>query len=220
MAYQQYERATKKQDLFASVGADDMIYIQNDLAEAADILDWAAKIGYVVSYLSEFQQRDAFQANVLQNYFDSRKNTDKLDDATAKAIADYASSNIIEFTAQKFIEEHLLEILVDETGLDALMGVPANLLLLAWDIMSETIPFYRDGLKEVESREISNYAQQVQNDAFENINTLITSLRADAASISSQDCVQLAEYCYVYLKSCWPSANRWSRVVICASTSL
>lgn len=203
MAYQQYERATKKQDLFSAIGADDAIYIQDNLAEATTALEWAKRIGYGVTYYSEFQQRDNFQATVLKNYFATRRQTDELDKAAAQAIANYASSNALEYTLCKFFEEHALEILVDESGLDALMGVPANLLLLAWDIMSETIPFYRDGLKEVECREISNYAQQVQNDAFENINTLIASLRTDAASISSQDCVQLAEYCYVYLKSCY-----------------
>lgn len=203
MAYQQYERATKKQDLFSAVGADEIISIQDGLANATNALEWAKRIGYGVTYMAEFQQRDDFQATVLKNYFATRKDTDKLDDAAAKAIADYASSNIIEYTASKFFEEHALEILVDESGLDALMGVPANLLLLAWDIMSETIPFYSEGLDSVENREISNYAQQVQNDAYQNLNTLIASLRADTASISPEDCVQLAEYCYVYLKSCY-----------------
>lgn len=203
MAYQQYERATKQQDLFSAVGADDLMYIQDELSSATNVLDKATKIGYAVSYLSEFQQRDSFQATVLQNYFATRKDTDLLDDATASAIAGYASSGIIKYTAQKFCEEHLLEIIVDETGLDALMGAPANLLLLAWDIMSETIPFYSEGLESVEAREISNYAQQVQNDAALNVNTLIASLRADSASLSPEDCVQLAEYCYVYLKSCY-----------------
>lgn len=203
MAYQQYERATKEQDLFSAVGADRVIHIQEELSSATNVLDKAAKIGYVVSCLEEFQQRDSFQATVLKDYFATRKDTEELPNATANAIADYASSNIVEYTAKKFCEEHLLEILVDETGLDALMGAPANILLLAWDIMSETIPFYSDGLASVESREISNYAQQVQNDAFENINTLISSLRADSASLSPEECVQLAEYCYVYLKACY-----------------
>lgn len=203
MAYQQYERATKKQDLFSAVGADEIIYIQDGLAEATNALEWAKRIGYGVTYLAEFQQRDDFQASVLKNYFATRRDTDKLDDAAAKAIADYASSDIIEYTLSKFFENHALEILVDESGLDALMGVPANLLLLAWDIMSETIPFYSDGLDSVENREISNYAQQVQNDAYQNLNTLIASLRADTASLSPEDCVRLAEYCYVYLKSCY-----------------
>lgn len=203
MVYQQYERATKQQDLLSAVGADDLMYIQDELSSVTNVLDKATKIGYAVSYLSEFQQRDSFQATVLQNYFATRKDTDLLDDATASAIAGYASSGMIEYTAQKFCEEHLLEIIVDETGLDALMGAPANLLLLAWDIMSETIPFYSEGLENVEAREISNYAQQVQNDAAQNLNTLIASLRADSASLSPEDCVQLAEYCYVYLKSCY-----------------
>lgn len=203
MAYQQYERATKKQDLFSAVGADEIISIQDGLADATNALECAKLIGYGVTYLAEFQQRDDFQATVLKNYFATRKDTDKLDDATAKAIADYASSDIIEYTLSKFFENHAMEILVDESGLDALMGIPANLLLLAWDIMSETIPFYSEGLDSVENREISNYAQQVQNDAYQNLNTLIASLRADTASISPEACVQLAEYCYVYLKSCY-----------------
>lgn len=203
MAYQQYERATKKQDLFSAVGADDLIYLQDGLSAATDVLDHATKIGNAVSYLTEFQQRDEFQATVLENYFSTRKDTDKLDDATAKAIADYASSGIIEYTVRKYVEEHLLESIVEDTGLDALMGAPANLLLLAWDIMSETIPFYKNGLKSVEAREISTYAQQLQRDAYQNLNTLIASIRADTSSLSPEDCVQLAEYCYVYLKACY-----------------
>ena len=80
MAYQQYERATKKQDLFSAIGADEIIYIQDGLAEATNALEWAKWIGYGVTYLDEFQQRDSFQATVLKNYFATRKDTDKLDD--------------------------------------------------------------------------------------------------------------------------------------------
>lgn len=203
MAYQQYERATKKQDLFSAVGGNDFVYIQDGLAEAANALEWATRIGYGVTYLTEFQKRDDFQSTVLTDYFATRRKTEELADGTAQAIENYASSGLVEYSLRRFLEEHALEIFVDESGLDALMGVPANLLLLAWDIMSENIPFYSDGLKSVEAREISNYAQQVQTDAFLNLNDLLDSMRASPNSITYADAFQLAEYCYVYLKSCY-----------------
>ena len=203
MAYQQYERATKKQDLFSAVGGNDFVYIQDGLAEAANALEWATRIGYGVTYLTEFQKRDDFQSTVLTDYFATRRKTEELADGTAQAIENYASSGLVEYSLRRFLEEHALEIFVDESGLDALMGVPANLLLLAWDIMSENIPFYSDGLKSVEAREISNYAQQVQTDAFLNLNDLLDSMRASPDSITYADAFQLAEYCYVYLKSCY-----------------
>lgn len=203
MAYQQYERATKKQDLFSAIGANDLISIQEELDQATDVMEYASWIGYGVTYLSEFQQRDDFQAGVLSDYFATRTRTEELAPGTAQAIANYVSSGFAEYAFRKIWAEHVLEELVDGSGLDALMGVPANLLLLGWDIMSATIPFYSDGLKNVESREISNYAQQLQLNAFLNFDDLLVSMRADPDSITYEDAYRLAEYCYVYLKSCY-----------------
>lgn len=202
LLYRQYERVLDDKSLFNSLGGDDIIYIQDELSSATNVLDVASKIGSAVSYFSEFQKKDDYQISVLKKYLNTRTYTDKLPDATAEGMLKYISSTngAGQYLFSRFLEEHALELIVDKSGLDAYLGGPANILLLAWDIMSEVIPFYSDGLGAVEQREISNYAQKVQNDAFYNLTRLMASLKTNA-TISVEDCVQLSEYCYVYLKA-------------------
>lgn len=204
MLYQQYERAVDDQSLFAALGGDDAIYIQNELSSAANVLDIASKVGSAVSYFKEFQQKDAYQISVLKNYLSTRTATDDMPDATADAMMKYLAStdSAGQYVFSRFLEENALELIVDKSGLDAYLGLPANILLFAWDIMSGTIPFYSEGLKAVENREISNYAQKMQNDVLANLKYLIAELKK-SSTISAEDCVQLSEYCYVYLKACY-----------------
>ena len=206
LLYQQYERAMDDQLLFSKLGGEATIEIQDKISSATNVLEAAKLIGYGVSYLSEYQQKDSFMLSVLRNYLTTRDVTDELSDATANAMLKYVNKidgNIMSYGLYQFLEEHALETLIDGTSLDVLLGAPANIVLLAWDIMSSTIPFYDKGLESVEHREISNYAQQVQNDAQENIYRLLDQLRPNDEPLTSEQCVQLAEYCYIYLKACY-----------------
>lgn len=204
LLYQQYERAVDDQSLFSALGGDNAIYIQNVLSSASNVLDVASKVGSAVSYFKEFQQKDTYQISVLKSYLNFRTPTDSMPDATAAAMTNYLASTegAGQYVFSRFLEEHALELVVDKSGFDAYLGLPANVLLFAWDIMSGTIPFYSEGLEAVENREISNYAQKVQNDALINLKYLIAKLK-QSSSLSAEDCVQLSEYCYVYLKACY-----------------
>ena len=182
-----------------------MVQIQDALSSATNVLDIATIIGEAVSYMTEFQQTDEYLFSVLKNYLNLRTDTDHLPDATAQAMERYVWTmdlGALGYSAYSYIKENWLECIVDESGLDALLGAPANALLFAWDIMSEVIPFYSDGLEAVENREISNYAQKMQNDALKNLKYLIAELK-ESSSISAEDCVRLSECCYVYLKACY-----------------
>ena len=204
LLYQQYERALDDQSLFAKLGGDDVITLQNELfsGTALNALDVASKVGTAVCYFSEFQLKDDYKLSVLSHYIDNRIPTDAVPEATIRGMKKYIDS--VEsagwYLFSRFLEENALELIVDKTGLDAYLGGPANILLLAWDIMSAQIPFYSEGLKAIEQREISNYALMLQNDAYANLTNLMAKLKSETA-ISRQDCIQLSEYCYVYLKA-------------------
>lgn len=203
LLYQRYEKAMNQQELFATLGGDNMRYLQTELTSATNVLDIAAILGSVVSYLNEFQQKDEYLFSSLKDYLNHRIETDYVPNATVQAMHHYL--NVMDLgalgtSAYRFVEENWLKCIVDESGIDTLLGAPANVLLFAWDIMSATMPFYSKGLSAVESREISNYAQKIQNDALQNIKYLISRL-SKSSSISAEDSAQLAEYCYVYLKA-------------------
>lgn len=205
LLYQRYEKAMNQQELFATLGGDNMRYLQTELTSATNVLDIAAILGSVVTYLNEFQQKDEYLFSSLKDYLNHRIETDYVPNATVQAMHHYL--NVMDLgalgtSAYRFIEENWLKCIVDESGIDTLLGAPANVLLLAWDIMSATMPFYSKGLSAVESREISNYAQKIQNDALQNIKYLISRLNK-TSSISAEDSAQLSEYCYVYLKACY-----------------
>lgn len=58
--YQQYERAMDQQNLFATLGGENLIYLQDSLSSATNVLDIASILGSTVCYLSEFQQKDEY----------------------------------------------------------------------------------------------------------------------------------------------------------------
>lgn len=205
LLYRQYERAMDDQNLFAALGAENTIYIQNELSTATNVLDVISIIGKGVSYYEECMSKDSYQSTVLSDYLRTRSKTGKISEATAKSMYDYMSSMDKRgwYIFWSFIRDEGLEFVVDESGLDAYLGVPANVLLFAWDIMSTSIPFYKDGIEAIGSREISNYAQKVQNDAYENINAVLNSMRNNPSEINEKECMKLSEYCYVYLKACY-----------------
>lgn len=203
LLYRQYERAMDQQTLFATLGEDNLRYIQKELGKATNVLDFASKLGSAVCYLQEFQQKDEYMLSALKNYLSQRTVTDEISDATVGSMRHYLNlmnSNALSYSIYRFIEENWLKSIVDYGHIDTLLGAPANVMLLAWDIMSGTIPFYSKGLGAVENREISNYAQKLQNDALYNLNNLLSELKY-GDTISAQDCVKLSEYCYVYLKA-------------------
>lgn len=205
LLYQQYERAMDKQTLFATLGGEGMAHIQDELSSATNVLDIASILSTTVSYLSEFQQKDEYMFSVLNNYLRQRTKTDDLPHGTAQAMQNYLNVmdlGALGYGAYRYIEENWLKCIVDESGLDMVLGAPANVLLFAWDIMSGTIPFYSDGLDAVKNREISNYAQKLQKDALVNLNNLLGELKY-SSTISKDDCIRLSEYCYVYLKACY-----------------
>lgn len=204
LLYRQCERAMDQQMQFAALGGEGMIQIQDALSSATNALDIASIIGEAVSYMTEFQQTDEYLFAVLEDYLNRRTETDYLPDATAQAMEHYLrvmDLGTLGYSAYSYIEENWLKCIVDESGLDALLGAPANALLFTWDIMSGTIPFYSDGLDAVENREISNYAQKMQNDVLENLNSLLSDFKYNTSELNAADCVQLSEYCYVYLKA-------------------
>lgn len=205
LLYRQYERAMDDQNLFAALGAENTIYIQNKLSTATNVLDAISIIGKGVSYYEECMSKDGYQGTVLSNYLSTRSKTGKISEAMARSMHDHISSMDKRgwYIFWSFIREDGLKFVVDESGLGAYLGVPANVLLFAWDIMSDSILFYKNGLSATESREISNFAQKVQNDAYENISNMLNSMKNNTSEISEEECMKLSEYCYVYLKACY-----------------
>lgn len=205
--YHQYEKAMDAEKLF-SVSGENLTYIQDELSTATNFLDIATKIGSAVSYTTEFQNKDAFLSSALKEYMNTRMSTEQMSDAMAFSINTYLKTidwGSTGYTATWFILEQLPEFVIDKSAIDVLLGAPANIALFAWDVMSETIPFYKDGLVAVENREVSNYSQKLQNDALLNLKSLLSSMQASSKPISQSQCMQLAEYCYVYLKACYLS---------------
>ena len=56
-------------------------------------------------------------------------------------------------------------------------------------------------MEAVEKREISNYAQKLQNDAKENVKRVLEMISNKDVPLDRQTCMKLAEYCYVFLKA-------------------
>ena len=201
--YQQFEKSTDNLLLFSGTG-EDLIALQDELSGASNILEIFSWIGTATCYLSEFQKRDEFLLTAFKDYLLTRTDTGEMSHPMVTSMMGHIVSmslGDLAYSVSRFIKEKGLKEIVELGGIDAYLGIPANLLLFAWDIASETV--YEESLKAVEKREISNYAQKLQNDALENVKYKFTAMKADPDMMGTEDCYLLAEYCYVYLKACY-----------------
>lgn len=172
--YAQLEDAMDSQALFTALGGDAAVKLRENASGSADLLEWALLTCTLNSYYNEFQKADAFAVSVLGNYLRTHKKTDAMPQTMKSSMRDYAaevSGNSVAYSLIRFIENDLVDVGLDHIDVDAMLGLPAYIVLSAWDIASNT--FLDEKLEAVEKREISNYAQKLQNDAKENVKRVL-----------------------------------------------
>lgn len=204
--YNQLETALDRQGLFTSLGGDVLVYVQDGMSDVTNYLDMAAWVGKITTYYQEFQNADDFTTSVLWDYLTTHSGTDEMSVGMDVAMLGHTAGLQTDgtlYSVMRFVEDNLFELLMEEANLDTALGLPANILLMAWDIASDSLDCYAGGLKAVEKREISNYAQKLQNDAMINVQELMTGMKSGEIPLDSQSCMKLAKYSYVFLKACY-----------------
>lgn len=207
-SYQALEDALDRQTWFSNTGGN-ILEVQKGVSNAAGkaftFLDVGTKVLEVVGYAQEFQNQDKFSLAALTYYLDNEDGGLELPEAMKKSMIDYSdslSSSIGEYTAKRFAE-NVDQWIIDEIPIHEVLGTQAAGVLFAWNIASNTIPFIANGLSGADSFELALYSQVFQGDSYLNYLSKRDSVFADAGNITAENMYDIAQYCYIYLKSCY-----------------
>lgn len=207
-SYQALEDALDRQTWFSNTGGN-ILEVQKGVSSAAGkaftFLDVGTKVLEVVGYTQEFQNQDKFSLAALTYYLDNEDGGLELPEAMKKSMVDYSdalSSSIGEYTTKRFAE-NVDQWIIDEIPMHEVLGTQAAAVLFAWDIASNTIPFIANGLSGADSFELALYSLVFQEDAFLNYLSKRNSVFADSGKITAENVYDIAQYCYIYLKSCY-----------------
>ena len=207
-SYQALENALDRQTWFSHTG-ENILEVQKGVSSAAGkaftFLDVGAKVLEVVGYAQEFQNQDKFSLAALTYYLGNETGGLELPEIMKKSMIDYSdvlSSSIGEYTTKRLIE-NVDQWIIDEIPMHQVLGTQAAAVLFAWNITANTIPFIANGLSGADSFELALYSLVFQGDAFLNYLSKRDSIFADDGNITAENMYDIAQYCYIYLKSCY-----------------
>lgn len=207
-SYQALEDALDRQTWFSNTGGN-ILEVQKGVSSAAGkaftFLDVGTKVLEVVGYAQEFQNQDKFSLAALTYYLGNETGGLELPEAMKKSMIDYSdalSSSIGEYTTKRFAE-NVDQWIIDEIPMHEVLGTQAAAVLFAWNIASNTIPFIANGLSGADSFELALYSLVFQGDTFLNYLSKRDSVFADSGKITAENVYDIAQYCYIYLKSCY-----------------
>ena len=208
-SYQALENACDKADLFSKKTA---LYKQvgKGVSEATNFLDKFYIVAEVVGFAGEFQQQDKFALNTLSEYVDNLNSQSNMSEAMKESIAQYTDilqTDIATYSALRWLEENYDDKIFEALELGDALGLPAELMLIGWNVMSGNIPFYKEGLSNTDSFMLSIYASIFQADAFTSYQTIRNSVFNDANNITPENLYKVSQSCYTYLKSCYITRN-------------
>lgn len=211
-SYQALENALDKQTWFSHTGGN-ILDIQKGVfsatGKAFSFLDVGIKVAEIVGYAQEFQNQDEFSLAAFTHYLESANSGLELPDAMKSAMIDYSdalSKSIEGYMGKRFldnIDQWMLDAAKEQVPLHKMLGTQAAAALIAWDIASNAIPFIANGLSGSDNFELALYSMVFQGDTFLNYLSKRDSVFADSGKITAEKVYDIAQYCYIYLKSCY-----------------
>lgn len=211
-SYQALENALDRQTWFSNTGGN-ILEVQKGVSSAAGkaftFLDVGTKVLEVVEYAQEFQNQDKFSLAALMYYLENENGGLELPEAMKKSMIDHSdalSGSIVGYMEKRFLEnvdQWLVDAVKDEVPLHKIFGSQASAILIVWDIASNTIPFIANGLSGADSFELALYSLVFQGDTYLNYLDKRDSVFADAGNITAENIYDIAQYCYIDLKSCY-----------------
>lgn len=204
-SYQALENACDKADFFSDATE---LYAQvgKGVSEATSFLDKFYKVAEVVGFASEFQNQDKFAVKALSEFVKNSDSQSVMSNAMKEGIGNYTGTlqtDIATYSALRYLKENYDDLIFEATDLVSSLGLPAQLMLIAWDVMSANVPFYKEGLSNTDSFMISMYASIFQADAFTTYQTHRNSIFNNVDNITPENLYEVSQHCYTYLKSCY-----------------
>ncbi len=209
-AYQALEAAVDKQTWFSHTGSE-ILEVQKKMADATgnlfSVLDFCTKVAEAAKYAEEFYNQDEFSLGALQYYLATAGSGLELPNAMKSSMVSYcdALSGTLEgYGVKRFwddLGQWVTYAVTEQVPLHRILGSQATVALIAWNIASNTIPFFKDGLSSTDNFELALYSFVFQADTY--LNYLSKRDEVFAEDITQENLYHLAQYCYLYLKSCY-----------------
>ena len=208
-SYQALENACDKADFFSDA-TELYTKVGKGVSEATSFLDKFYKVAEVVGFASEFQNQDKFAVKTLSEFVEDSDSQSVMSNAMKEGIGNYTGTlqtDIATYSALRYLKENYDDLIFEATDLVSSLGLPAQLMLIGWDVMSANVPFYKEGLSNTDSFMLSMYASIFQADAFTSYQALRNSTFNNVNSITPENLYEVSQYCYTYLKSCYITRN-------------
>ncbi|GFI36062.1 hypothetical protein IMSAGC015_00221 [Lachnospiraceae bacterium] len=208
-SYASLEKAIDKQVWFSKTGKA-ILDTQKSISDMVSPLDTMSKIAEVFQYGEEFQNQDEFSLNALEYYLQNSAEdsiTSGIVKTSMEAYSENLKSNLVEYSAKRYFEENVGSWIGDAIKNGKLLGSQANMALLAWDLASGYVPFLSNGLSSADNFELALYSSVLQSDTFINYQRLRNKIFEDDSNMTAGNLYKTAQYCYLYLKSCYMTRN-------------
>lgn len=208
-SYDALEKAINKQVWFSRTGKV-ILDTQKSISDMVSPLDTMAKIAEVIQYGEEFQNQDEFSVNALEYYLQNSTEDTITSGDVKTSMKDYSEdlkSNLVEYSAKRYFDENVGSWIGDAIKNGKLLGSQANMALLAWDLASGYVPFLSNGLSSADNFELALYSSVLQSDTFTNYQQVRNKIFEDDSNMTAGNLYKTAQYCYLYLKSCYMTRN-------------
>lgn len=203
--YDVLEKAVDKQTWFSNTGGV-ILEMQESILGAVSVLDTAVKVSEVVQYGVEFANQDKFSVAALECYLE---NPDSITDSadvikqSMKEYSDTLKSNLALYSATRFFEENAGQWVRDAIQNGNLLGSQANMVLVAWNLASDFVPFISNGLSAADKFELALYSSCFQTNTLINYQQYRDYVFEEEKNITEANLYKLTQYCYLHMKSCY-----------------
>ena len=203
--YQALEKANAQDDVLSGLTG---LYtsVQKEVAGVTSMFDKLCTIAEVVGYVEEFTNQDKFAVQALTDFSVNTASESNMSQAMKESISVYTEmlkSNVAEYSALRYLQENYEDIILKAADLSSALLTEAKLMLIVWDLLSEKVLFYSDGISEADSALLSLYADVFEADALINYQSSRNEVFQDSSNITATNLCMVTEYCYVYLKACY-----------------
>lgn len=210
-SYQALEAALDKQTWFSHTGGN-LLEVQkgvsNTVGDTFKVLNIAMKIAEIVGYVREFQNQDDFSLEALTHYLDTADKGLELPSQMKQSMINYSDAlagTVAGYTSKRFLDhadEWVTDAVKNKLPLHQVLGAQAAAALIAWNIVSKTVPLIANGLSSADNYELALYSQVFQGDTFLNYLEKRNAVFSDAENITAENLYEIAQYCFIYLKTC------------------
>lgn len=200
--YQRLNDALAHQSSFEAVGGS-ILDIQKGVSSAVPKTGQALKTLAVLGYALDYFNQDDFSVEATHYYLSLCETETYLPQAMSNSMMlnlQNLESNFADYSIYQYFANNWLDFVGLEDTIKNAMGTQANVMLLAWSLASNFVPFISDGLDSADQYMLGSYARLMQYDALDKY---ISSKNSVGATADAADLYRSVQLCYVFLKSCY-----------------